>query len=116
MKTLSQLIKEAEERFWQNYTQATDRAGERKLKQENPWVLKDFIAEEIKNAIQTAFRETSVEEEEQKPCHEINLTRPKYWCDSCKNDTGKCEFVELSNKRNEALSDTKIKQNEFLNN
>tara|TARA_R110000868_G_scaffold271022_3_gene530496 strand:- start:8552 stop:9013 length:462 start_codon:yes stop_codon:yes gene_type:complete len=67
--------------------------------------FQDFLKQELKNAVQTAFKETSVEEKNM--AFEITPFIAKY---------GVKRVEDYRVGFNEALSDTKIKQTEFLNN
>ncbi len=110
MKTLSQLQNEAANRLWEKFTdelrqevEVTDHNGNKYIDTISVTdEITDFLKSEIKNAIQTFIKETSIEER-------------KY---ESRNSQYGFSFGENQKTIgfNKALSEINNKQNQFLNN
>lgn len=101
MKTLSQLIKEAEERFEKEFPRRLLESENYDDETEN---IKDFLKTELTNIVKESFKNTETVGED----HKLEITKQG------EIDTSKTHWATYGYRA--ALSDTKIKQNQFLNN
>jgi len=108
MKTLSQLQNEAIERFEERFEIETDIWGGGTAIELDPEIklssLKDFLKTELETIVKESFKNTETVGED----HKLEITKQG------EIDTSKTHWATYGYRA--ALSDTKIKQNQFLNN
>tara|TARA_R110000868_G_C10925066_1_gene765954 strand:+ start:534 stop:842 length:309 start_codon:yes stop_codon:yes gene_type:complete len=102
MKNLEQLQNEACAKVKENIVEMEQSYFDDEFRQDYKDKLLNTVKQEIKNAITEAFKETSVERKDERPL------------DPFTNEP--VETYGYEETYNSALSDTKIKQNEFINN